>query len=139
MELSITTPAMLFPAISLLLLAFTNRFLALSSLTRQFSQDHEHEAIHAANSKFSETHKTHSLDARNGCVELFLLCIDHVVYLHGLYVYCQLGIWRKFSVVINIFGIVGPRDPHINGSAQCTFKPSTQRAQTNQQKHGQNR
>ena len=34
MEISITTPALLFPAISLLMLAYTNRFLALASLIR---------------------------------------------------------------------------------------------------------
>lgn len=34
MEINITTPALLFPAISLLLLAFTNRFLALAALIR---------------------------------------------------------------------------------------------------------
>lgn len=34
MEITITTPALLFPAISLLMLAYTNRFLAVSSLVR---------------------------------------------------------------------------------------------------------
>jgi hypothetical protein len=34
MELGLTTPALLFPAISLLLLAYNGRFLALASLTR---------------------------------------------------------------------------------------------------------
>ncbi|MBP7675335.1 MAG: DUF2721 domain-containing protein, partial [Thermoanaerobaculia bacterium] len=34
MELSLTTPALLFPAVSLLLLAYTNRFLALATLVR---------------------------------------------------------------------------------------------------------
>ncbi|MBX7213519.1 MAG: DUF2721 domain-containing protein [Thermoflexales bacterium] len=34
-ELTLTTPALLFPAISLLLLAFTNRFLTLANLTRE--------------------------------------------------------------------------------------------------------
>jgi hypothetical protein len=34
MELTLTTPALLFPAISLLLLAYTNRFLALATLIR---------------------------------------------------------------------------------------------------------
>lgn len=33
--LQVTTPALLFPAISLLFLAYTNRFLALASLIRQ--------------------------------------------------------------------------------------------------------
>ncbi|ULQ59917.1 DUF2721 domain-containing protein [Brucepastera parasyntrophica] len=36
MEFNITTPALLFSAISLLLLAYTNRFLTLASLVRQF-------------------------------------------------------------------------------------------------------
>ena len=35
MDLSITTPALLFPAISLLLLAYTNRFLTIANLIRQ--------------------------------------------------------------------------------------------------------
>ena len=35
MEITLTTPALLFPAISLLLLAFTNRFLAIASIIRQ--------------------------------------------------------------------------------------------------------
>jgi len=34
MELSINTPALLFPAISLLMLAYTNRFLSLANLIR---------------------------------------------------------------------------------------------------------
>lgn len=35
MELTLTTPALLFPAISLLLLAYTNRFLSVAALIRQ--------------------------------------------------------------------------------------------------------
>ncbi len=34
MEISLNTPALLFPAVSLLLLAYTNRFLAISALIR---------------------------------------------------------------------------------------------------------
>ena len=34
MEMSINTPALLFPAITLLMLAYTNRFLALATLIR---------------------------------------------------------------------------------------------------------
>jgi hypothetical protein len=34
MDIDVTTPALLFPAISLLLLAYTNRFLTLASLIR---------------------------------------------------------------------------------------------------------
>ena len=41
MEINITTPALLFPAISLLLLAFTNRFLALANLIRQLHANYK--------------------------------------------------------------------------------------------------
>lgn len=41
MELTFTTPALLFPAISLLLLAYTNRFLALASLVRKLHDEYE--------------------------------------------------------------------------------------------------
>lgn len=40
MELSITTPALLFPAITLLMLAYTNRFLALASLIRKLHDEY---------------------------------------------------------------------------------------------------
>lgn len=36
--MNLTTPALLFPAISLLLLAYTNRFLVLAQLIRQLKQ-----------------------------------------------------------------------------------------------------
>jgi hypothetical protein len=35
MDMTLTTPALLFPTISLLLLAYTNRFLALAALIRE--------------------------------------------------------------------------------------------------------
>ncbi len=41
MEISFNTPALLFPAISLLLLAYTNRFLALASLVRKLHDEYE--------------------------------------------------------------------------------------------------
>ena len=47
MELSINTPALLFPAVSLLMLAYTNRFLALASLIRKLHGEHgeDHDAL----------------------------------------------------------------------------------------------
>lgn len=41
MELTLTTPALLFPAIALLLLAYTNRFLALASLIRSLKSQYK--------------------------------------------------------------------------------------------------
>jgi hypothetical protein len=49
MEINLNAPALLFPAISLLLLAFTNRFLALASLIRglgkQYEQYHDRQIL----------------------------------------------------------------------------------------------
>ncbi len=39
-ELSITTPALLFPAITLLMLAYTNRFLAIAALVRKLHDEY---------------------------------------------------------------------------------------------------
>ncbi|WKZ34910.1 MAG: DUF2721 domain-containing protein [Anaerolineales bacterium] len=45
MEITLTTPALLFPTVSLLLLAYTNRFLTLATIIRnlhdRYSRDHE--------------------------------------------------------------------------------------------------
>ena len=41
MDINITTPAVLFPAVSLLLLAYTNRFLALASVIRKLHADYK--------------------------------------------------------------------------------------------------
>ncbi len=41
MEFTLTTPAVLFPAISLLLLAYTNRFLAISTLIRNLKKKYD--------------------------------------------------------------------------------------------------
>jgi hypothetical protein len=46
MEINLTTPALLFPAISLLLLAYTNRFLAIATLIRQLHANHEQSPDH---------------------------------------------------------------------------------------------
>lgn len=41
MEITFNTPAVLFPAISLLMLAYTNRFLALANLIRKLHEEYE--------------------------------------------------------------------------------------------------
>lgn len=41
MELDIQTPALLFPAVSLLMLAYTNKFLAIANLIRKLVSDYE--------------------------------------------------------------------------------------------------
>lgn len=46
MEININTPALLFPAITLLLLAYTNRFLALANLVRKLHDEYKKDEKH---------------------------------------------------------------------------------------------
>ena len=41
MDISLTTPALLFPALSLLMLAYTNRFLGLATVIRNLYADYQ--------------------------------------------------------------------------------------------------
>jgi hypothetical protein len=43
MEISLTTPALLFPTVSLLMLAYTNRFLALATIIRNLHDRYQAE------------------------------------------------------------------------------------------------
>lgn len=56
MELSITTPALLFPAITLLMLAYTNRFLALASLIRKLHDEYMTEENSTLKRQISNLH-----------------------------------------------------------------------------------
>ena len=44
MEISLTTPALLFPAISLLMLAYTNRFLTIATIIRSLHDRYKNDA-----------------------------------------------------------------------------------------------
>ncbi|MCK7594448.1 DUF2721 domain-containing protein [Pseudomarimonas salicorniae] len=57
MDLTLSTPALLFPAISLLLLAYTNRFLAVAQVIRQL-----HAHLSESNGEYLE--EIHSLRRR---------------------------------------------------------------------------
>lgn len=46
MDLTIQTPALLFPAVSLLLIAYTNKFLAIANLIRKLISDYEISKLH---------------------------------------------------------------------------------------------
>lgn len=43
-ELTLTTPSILFSAISLIMLAYTNRFLAYATVIRSLRTEHEQES-----------------------------------------------------------------------------------------------
>ncbi|MEJ7767651.1 MAG: DUF2721 domain-containing protein [Chitinophagaceae bacterium] len=100
MELTITTPALLFPAISLLMLAYTNRFLALANLIRNL---HSKYSDHINKEGILKQIKNLRLRLRIirlmqwfGVLSLFL-CV-----LSMFFVYALLLQWAGYSFVLSL-------------------------------------
>lgn len=85
MEITLTTPALLFPAISLLLLAYTNRFLAIASLIRglhaKYSEDQQSRFIGQIKNLRKRVYLIRNMQAL-GVTSLFLcvLCMFLLFY-----------------------------------------------------------
>jgi uncharacterized membrane protein YcjF (UPF0283 family) len=95
MELSINTPALLFPAISLLMLAYTNRFLSLANLIRNLHDkykkdpDQQHIVQQIKNLR-ARTRLIRSMQAFG--VLSFLLCV--------VCMFCIFNNWDRASYII---------------------------------------
>jgi hypothetical protein len=93
-EISINTPALLFPAITLLMLAYTNRFLAIANRIRSL-----HEHYHTMEIKNVAIRQIKSLRAR----------LNLIRYMQGLgalsffcCVLCMYFIYRNWMEIANI-------------------------------------
>jgi hypothetical protein len=98
MELSINTPALLFPAISLLMLAYTNRFLSLANLIRnlhdKYKKDPNQKTHCTADKEPARTDPTYPFHAGFGVLS-FLLCV--------VCMFCIFRGWTEASYII--FGL----------------------------------
>jgi hypothetical protein len=122
-KIDIVTPAMLFPAISLLLLAYTNRFLTLATIIRNFSKEERDESTLA---QIKNLRKRIQLIKRMQIagVSAFFLC---VVSMLAIYLtYQQVGNWvfaaslvsllySLWTSVREILISVEALDVHLNG------------------------
>ena len=116
MELSITTPAMLFPAISLLLLAFTQRFLALSSLTRQFSENHEHEAVMLQIQNFRKRIRLIRWMQEAGVLSFFF-CVLTMLFIYMDYAIIAQWVFGLSLVLLLLALVLSVREIHISMEA----------------------
>lgn len=103
MEITLTTPAMLFPAVSLLLLAYTNRFVALASIIRNFEESEKDESV---NQQISNLRKRiqYIKKMQESGVGSFFFC---VVSMLAMYLeYQQIGNWVfGFSLVLLLYSL----------------------------------
>lgn len=84
MEISFNTPALLFPAISLLLLAYTNRYLALANLIRKLHDE------------YMRGEKTHHLLQQ---IRILRVRINLVRLMQGM------GVFSFLCCVITMYGV----------------------------------
>jgi len=97
MQVDLTTPALLFPAISLLLLAYTNRFLAIGTLIRQLHKMYVQESKSILEGQLKNLrNRLHLIRLMQFFgVSSLLLCV-----LAMFFIYLKVGQWGSY-----IFGI----------------------------------
>ena len=95
-ELSLTTPALLFSAISLIMLAYTNRFLAYAAVIRnlhgQYLERKEASLLRQIKNLKLRLNLTRWMQIF-GISSLLCLCVNHVFNLCRKYSNCCLGVW----------------------------------------------
>ena len=99
MEITLTTPALLFPAISLLLLAYTNRFLAIASIIRHLHRMHIEQPKKVLEGQIANLRQRLFLIRSMqffGVASLFL-CVLAMFFL-----YLQLGSWGSIFFGISL-------------------------------------
>lgn len=85
MNITLTTPAVLFPAISLLLLAYTNRFIALAQIIRNFDQSQEgDEGTQQQIANLRERIQLIKRMQESGVVSFFL-CVVSMLFIYAQY------------------------------------------------------
>ena len=104
MELELSTPSILFPAVSLLLLAYTNRFLAIAAIIRNLYVRYQKEGgqtirlqIENLTARLSLIRKTQSL----GVLSL-LTCTLSVILL-----FLEFLFWGKLLFVMSLLCMIG--------------------------------
>ena len=80
MHVSLTTPALLFPAISLLLLAYTNRFFAFAALIRNLSSGEK--PVHKDQIKNLSQRITIIRRMQEAGVSSFALCVLCMIFIY---------------------------------------------------------
>lgn len=107
MDLTIQTPALLFPAVSLLLIAYTNKFLAIASLIRKLISDYE------LKQKSDVLQQIHSLRRRLWLIrwmQVFAITSILICVMTMFFIYEGWQVWGKilfaFSLILMMASLV---------------------------------
>lgn len=103
MEITLTTPALLFPAVSLLLLAYTNRFLAIATLIRQLYK------IYLDNPKVVLEGQLKNLRTRLYLIramQLFGVLSLFLCVLSMFFIYLEIGEWGSILFGVSLVSLM---------------------------------
>jgi hypothetical protein len=105
LQISINTPALLFPAITLLMLAYTNRFLALATLIRnlhtKYKQIHEEREIIREQIKNLKRRLVLIKQMQAAGIISFFFCV-----LCMLLFYLELPVWAPLTFAISLLTLM---------------------------------
>lgn len=104
MQITLATPAMLFPAISLLLLAYTNRFLTLATVIRNFSDGDASQSVSKQIANLRKRIQLIKSMQEAGAVSFFVCVLSMLaIYLD----YQAVGSWMfAFSLVCLMYSLL---------------------------------
>ena len=107
MEIDLTTPALLFSAISLIMLAYTNRFLSYAGLVRALKEQHQksHSSVTAAQiANLTRAMQVTGIASLLLCVvSMFFIYIQ--LYLASVYIFGFALILLIISLAISVYEI----------------------------------
>ena len=104
-ELTLTTPALLFSAVSLILLAYTNRFLSYAQLVRQLRDRYMENPTDITVAQIENLRKRLNLA---GHCKSFFLCSQHVPHLHRTAITVGVCVRAGFDSVDRFFRSIFP-------------------------------
>lgn len=113
MEIDLTTPALLFSAISLIMLAYTNRFMSYAQLVRTLKEQYRenHSSVTAAQiANLRKTSVSDACYAGDRDRQLIVVCRKYVLYLYTTLSCIHLYLWTGNGVADYLSGYLCVRD-----------------------------
>lgn len=110
-ELTLSTPSILFSAISLILLAYTNRFLSYAQLVRTLKADYDKKPFDhypSAVGQSSPPALHGPFDAAIWCQQPVVVCGLHLFDIHWFTDGCRLHVWSGIGAVNHLIGHLDP-------------------------------
>jgi phosphoglycerol transferase MdoB-like AlkP superfamily enzyme len=103
MELNLSIPALLFPAISLTMLAYNARYLAIAALIRQLHQKYQETESHSISLQVKQLSQRLTIIKNMQAVAIlsFLLAVITM-----LLIYIEFDFWAKLVFGISLFSLI---------------------------------